>query len=83
MDCRSDEEFEELIDNLKFFQVVLNAKTDAFVTELEEARQELAEEKEQYADADAEEYKERWREARYEEESIAGMFGGLKSDRDG
>ena len=81
LDCRSDEEFEELIDNLTFFQVVLNAKTDAFVTELEEARQELQEEREQYAEAHAEEYKERWREARHEDESTADMFGSLKSDR--
>ena len=82
LDCRSDGKFEELIDHLTFFQVVLNAKTDAFVTELEEARQDFQEEREQHADAHAEEYKERWREARHEDESIAGMFGSLKSDRD-
>ena len=83
LECRSDNEFEELIDNLTFFRAAVNVETDAFVAELEAARQELHEEEEQYAEAHAEEYKERWREARQEDESIADMFDSLRSDGGG
>ena len=80
-EARSREEFERLIDDLTVFKEILGVETQGLVTEVEEARQELEEEEERYADAHEDEYKERWREERLENENIAGMFAGLKSDR--
>ena len=82
LDCRSVGEFDELIDDLTWCGVALNADTDGFVAELEQAREELQEEGEQYADDQVEEFRERKYELRREQESIADLFGGLKSDRD-
>lgn len=83
LNCRSIEEFEELIADLTWCGVALSVETDGFVAELEQARLELEEEEEQYANAHAEEYKERGYEMRRQEESIGDLFGSLKSDRDG
>lgn len=82
-DAQSGDEFERLIGDLTLFEDVLGVETEEFVTEVKEARQEFEEEEERYADAHEDEYKERWREQRYENENIADMFAGLRIDRSG
>ena len=82
-ECRSDDDFDGLIADLMLFKETLGVQTDALVTAVDEARLDFQEAEEQYAYAQEDEYKERWREERYENESIADMFASLKSDRDG
>ena len=82
-EARSGEEFERLIGDLSVFKEVLGVETAVFVQEVEEARKEFEEEEERYAEAHEDEYKERWREERYENANIADMFAGLRSDRSG
>ena len=82
-EAQSGDEFERLIGDLTLFEDVLGVETEEFVTEVNEARQEFEEEEERYADAHEDEYKERWREQRYENENIADMFAGLRLDRSG
>lgn len=82
-ECRSDDDFDGLIADLMLFKKSLGVQTDALVTAVDEARQDFLEEEGQYAYAKEDEYNERWRAQRYENESIADMFASLKSDRDG
>ena len=82
-ECRSEEEFSGLIEDLTLFQESLGVDTGEFVAEVLEALEEFLESEERYADAHEDEYKEQWREARYENESIADMFGSLRSGRNG
>ena len=83
LDCRSVEDFDELISDLTWCGVALNTESDGFVAELEQDRQELQEEQEQNAGTEAEAYRGRRYDLRREEESIADVFGSLKLDRDG
>ena len=80
LECRSDEEFDGLIEDLTLFEKTLDVETEGSVAEVEEARQEFQESEERYHDAYANDYKDRWREAQHQDESIADMFGSLKFD---
>ena len=79
--CRSEDEFGGLIEDLTLLNETLDVETDTLIAEVEEACQSFLEAEEQYAEALQDEYREQWRETRHENESIASMFQGLRSDR--
>ena len=81
--CHSQDEFYGLIADLTVFQETLGVSIEALVSQVEEARVESERMEEAFIDFQMDEYKERWREERYEKDDITDMFKSLTSDRDG
>ena len=76
-ECRSYDQFQGLNGDLASLKQVLDIETHSLVERVEEALHEFEENEERKADALEDEYKERWREERYENETIADLFGSL------
>ena len=73
-ECRSYDQFHQLKEDLASFEEVLGVEVSHLIEEVEAARDDFEENEERKADALQDEYKERWREDRYENESIADLF---------
>ena len=75
---RSEEEFGGLIGDLTLFEETLGIDATNRIAQVEEAQNEFREEMERFDEEHEDEYRERWREARHENESIADMFDSLR-----
>lgn len=80
-ECRSREQFFELIEDLKLFRDRLGVDVAAMIQRVEEANAEFEEHEDIYADHMQDEWKERYRSERDGDRSISEMFGSLSGDR--
>ncbi|MGO3930632.1 restriction endonuclease [Rhodopseudomonas pseudopalustris] len=80
-ECRSREQFDELMEDLKLFSDQLGVDVSSLLTRAEEAKDEFEEREDDYADHMQDEYKERWRDERASERGVSEMFGSLRDDR--
>ncbi|WP_431283179.1 restriction endonuclease [Humitalea sp. 24SJ18S-53] len=81
-ECRSDEQFDGLIEDLELFRDGLGVNVDRLIERVEEARAEFEEHADEYADHMQDEWKERSRFDRDGDRSISEMFSSLRGDRD-
>ncbi|MGA7323029.1 MAG: ATP-binding protein [Rhodomicrobium sp.] len=79
--CRSSEQFEEFIEDLKLFSESLGVDTAEMISDTEERMIEFQAEQEARDSYNEDEYKERWRADRSTEASIKDMFQSLATDR--
>ena len=79
--CRSLDEFDVLRDELDDFHAALGVDVNALLSRVADARAEFDERQAQYESHQEDEWKERYYEQRYEDESVTGMFGTLRDDR--
>ena len=80
-ECRSREQFSGLIEDLELFRDQLGVDVRAMIERVEQANAEFEENEDQYADHMQDEWKERYRDERAGDRSIAHMFGSLRGDR--
>jgi len=80
-ECRSREQFSDLIEDLELFRDELGVDVDAMMQRVEDAIAEFDEDEDQYADHMQDEWKERSRVERDGDRSISEMFGSLRGDR--
>ncbi len=80
-ECRSREQFSALIEDLELFRDELGVDVRALIERVEQANAEFEEHEDQYADHMQDEWKERARDERAGDRSIADMFESLRGDR--
>jgi hypothetical protein len=79
--CRSSEQFEELMEDLKLFAGTLRVDTAEMISDTEDRMNEFEAEQEARDSYDEDEYKDHWRAERSTEASIRDMFQSLGTDR--
>lgn len=80
-ECRSREQFSDLIEDLELFRDELGVDVLAIIQRAEEANAEFEDQGDQYADHMLDEWKERSRMERDGDRNISEMFGSLRGDR--
>ena len=80
-ECRSREQYSGLIEDLELFRDQLGVDVDAMIERVEQANAEFEEHEDQYANHMQDEWKERYRDERAGDRSIADMFESLRGDR--
>ncbi len=80
--CYFQDECYGLIADLTMLQERLNVNTETLIARVDEALMEFEKRQATFIDFQADAYKKRWREERYEKDDITDMFKGLISDRD-
>ncbi len=80
-ECRSREQFSGLIEDLELFRDELGVDVRALIERVEQANAEFEDHEDQYADHMQDEWKERARDERAGDRSIADMFESLRGDR--
>jgi len=78
--CRSEQDFDSLIDHLEYFGRTFAFDLDNQIASTNEARDEYVDYEERRADQHMDEYKEYMREERANEDGIREMFGSLRQD---
>lgn len=81
-DCRSDAQFDGLVEDLQFFCRRLGVVVDRLIERVEEDRVEWHESDDEYADHMHDEWRENRREEEASVRSVSEMFGSLRGDRD-
>lgn len=81
-ECRSDGQFEGLIEDLELFRDELGVNITRLLSKIEEAQIEFEQNQSDRADYEQDASKERWRDERDNERSVSEMFGSLRGDRD-
>jgi hypothetical protein len=80
-ECRSQEQFDSLVEDLELFRDKLGANVERLVERVKEAEAEFAAQENDRGDHMRDEWKERYYSEREDESSIADMFGSLRDDR--
>lgn len=81
-ECRSREQYADLIEALELFRDELGVDVDVMLQQVEEATAEFEEQEDQYTDRMQDEWKERSLIERDGDRTISEMFGSLMDDRD-
>jgi hypothetical protein len=81
-ECRSSKDFEGLVDDLDLIGHYLRIDVSIQITKVRAEATEFGELEDQYSDYMQDEWKERWRDQRYDESSVRDMFGSLKDDNE-
>jgi hypothetical protein len=82
LECRSVEQYDALLEDLKLFQKVLGVDVGPPVGIVQLAKSEHMENEEAYADHMQDEWKERYRDERDDERSLSEIFGSLAGARE-
>jgi len=77
-DCKSGEQFDELIEDLELFRDELGVDVAALLDAVEEAKSEFEANEEAWSDHMQDEWKERSRDERASARSVSDMFGSLR-----
>ena len=80
-ECRLREQFSGLIEDLEFFRDQLGVDVRAMIERVEQANAEFEEHEDEYADHMQDKWKERYRDERAGDRSIADMFASLRGGR--
>lgn len=81
-DCRSREQFDEIINDLEFFGGNLEVDVDYLISDVEESKSQFERDEDEYIDQMQDEWKEQWREERATERNVVDMFGSLQRNED-
>jgi hypothetical protein len=81
-ECRSSEQFDDLIQDLEFFQSRLGVDAKRLIEQVEKEREGFQKYEEDYADHIEEEGRERYHAERSADQSVSEMFSSLRGDRD-
>lgn len=80
-ECRSGEQFDDLIEDLKLFRNELGVDVERLIKRVEEAKAEFDAHEDEYTDHMLDEWKERHYFERDAERSISELFLSLRGDR--
>jgi hypothetical protein len=81
-ECKSESDFEGLIDELELIGDYIKANVSIQVTKVRAEAEEYQEHRDSYEDNMHDEWKDQWRHQRSDESSVRNMFGSLKREEE-